>query len=138
MKERKLRDLVSGNGSLRIVVRALNSKSQQQLADRMHFIENLGKSDIEAAFKQENALAAQVALELQAKMQGMLRNPVSAALYIRPNLEGGEVPNRDPGDAPSYGKSMPNSSSEWVFLTGRDHSRATLRGRALAQSVVAP
>ena len=51
MKERKLQDLVSGRGSLRIVVRALCSKSQQQLADRMHFIENLGKSNLKAAFK---------------------------------------------------------------------------------------
>ena len=50
-QERKLHDLVTGNGSMRVVLRSLNSKSQQQLADRMYFIENLGKSSVRAAFK---------------------------------------------------------------------------------------
>ena len=78
MKERKLRDLVSGNGSLRIVVRALNSKSQQQLADRMHFIENLGKSDVKAAFK-GIGVARQQQDRKRKKRQSILRRMNEAA-----------------------------------------------------------
>ena len=50
-KQQKLNALVNGNGSLRIAVRSLDNKSQQQLSDRLHFINTLGKSYISTAFK---------------------------------------------------------------------------------------
>jgi hypothetical protein len=82
MKERKLRDLVSGNGSLRIVVRALNSKSQQQLADRMHFIENLGKSDIEAAFKGIGVARHQQARKIKQRQSALRRMNEAASVDV--------------------------------------------------------
>ena len=50
-RAKKLTALVNGNGSLRIACRGLDSKSQQMLSDRLHFISTLGKSHASTVFK---------------------------------------------------------------------------------------
>ena len=61
-RAQRLNDLVTGRGSMRVVVKALDNKSQQQLSDRLHHINRLGKTDIGVQFK--GAIAAQRAAAL--------------------------------------------------------------------------